>query len=115
MDEAFKGMSARFGSEIQFDRAFTESVVEHLRLARDDGAQLTAQAFSEAQKLDQTAVTMVASGDDTLRDAINDISNQTTQSAILKSLVDHVAKLTARGAFFIVKNDSFVCWRRFDA
>ncbi|HKP71058.1 MAG TPA: hypothetical protein VJV05_17355, partial [Pyrinomonadaceae bacterium] len=46
---------------------------------------------------------------------INDISNQSTQSAILKSLVDHVAQFTPRGAFFIVKNENFVCWRKFDS
>ena len=111
MDEAFRGLSGRFESGPQFDRAFTESVVEHLRLARDDGAQLSAQAFTEAQKLEQSS----GSADyDRLRDGINDISSQTTQSAILKSLVDHVSQFAPRGAFFIVKHDSFVCWRRFD-
>lgn len=111
MDEAFRGLSERFGSEIKFDKAFTESVLEHLRLARDDGAQLSANAFNEAQKLVEAPV---PSNYDQLRDAINDISSQTTQSAILRSLVDHVANFTPRGAFFIVKNDSFICWRRFD-
>jgi len=111
MDEAFRNFSARFESEIDFDQAFTESVVEHLRLARDDGAQVAAQAFGEAQKLEQAVATPHF---DQLRDAINDISSQTTQSAILKTLVDHVAHYTPRGAFFIVKHESFICWRRFD-
>ena len=111
MDGAFRDLTERFGSDVQFDKAFTESVVEHLRLARDDGAQLTAQAFSEAQALEPVPV---ASNYNQLRDAINDISNQTTQSAILRSLVDHVARFTPHGAFFIVKNENFVCWRRFD-
>jgi len=111
MDEGFRTLSQRFGSEIKFDRAFTESVVEHLRLARDDGAQLSANAFNEAQKLEAASA---PTHYDQLRDAINDISNQTTQSAILKSLVDHVSLLTPRGAFFIVKNDNLMCWRRFD-
>ena len=111
MDEAFRGLSARFESDSQFDQAFTESVVEHLRLARDDGAQLSALAFSEAQQLEQSS----ASADyDRLRDGITDISSQTTQSAILKSLVDNASQFAPRGAFFIVKHDSFVCWRRFD-
>ncbi len=113
MDEAFRGLSERFGSDIKFDKAFTESVVEHLRLARDDGAQLSANAFNEAQKFAEVAVP-APSNYDQLRDAIIDISAQTTQSAILRSLVDHVAHFTPRGAFFIVKNDSFICWRRFD-
>ena len=112
MDGAFRDLAERFGSEVRFDKAFTESVVEHLRLARDDGAQLSAQAFSEAQKLEPAPVS--SSNYDQLRDAINDISNQSTQSAILRSLVERVAQFTPRGAFFIVKNENFVCWRRFD-
>lgn len=112
MDEAFRSLTARFESDIKFDQGFTESVVEHLRLARDDGAQLTAEAFSEAQKLEPVAAP--AGGYDGLRNAINDITGQTTQTAILRSLVDHVSRFTPRGAFFIVKHDSFVCWRRFD-
>jgi len=112
MDAAVRGLSERFASDIKFDKAFTESVVEHLRLARDDGAQLTAHAFSEAQKLEQDSPAPPQY--DRLRDAINDISSQTTQSAILRTLVDHVSHLTPRGAFFIVKNDGFVCWRSFD-
>lgn len=111
MDSAIRSLSDRFGSEIKFEKAFTESVVEHLRLARDDGAQLSANAFDEAQKLE---VASAPAHYDQLRDAINAISCQTTQSAILKSLVDHVSNFTSRGAFFIVKNDTFVCWRRFD-
>ena len=113
MDSAFRDLAARFGSEVQFDKAFTESVVEHLRLARDDGAQLSAKAFADAQAL--TPEPVATSNYDQLRDAINDISNQSTQSAILKSLVDHAAKFTTRGAFFIVKNENFVCWRMFDS
>lgn len=111
MDSALRSLSDRFGSEIKFEKAFTESVVEHLRLARDDGAQLSANAFNEAQKLD---IASAPAHYDQLRDAINAVSGQTTQSAILKSLVDHVSNFTSRGAFFIVKNDTFLCWRRFD-
>src|SRR5687767_6557112 len=111
MDDAFRNLSARFQSDAKFDRAFTESVVEHLRLARDDGAKLSAEAFSNAQRLDESSAPAQY---DRLRDAINDISSQTTQSSILKSLVDHASSFISRGAFFLVKNDSLVCWRRFD-
>jgi len=111
MDEAFRSLSERFSSDVKFDKAFTESVVEHLRLARDDGAQLSAEAFAEAQKLDDGAP---AANYNQLRDAINDISGQMTQATILNSLVDHVSNMSPRGAFFIVKNDTVVCWRRFD-
>lgn len=112
MDEAFRNLSTRFESDIKFDQAFTESVVEHLRLARDDGAKLTAHAFSEAQKLDESSS---SAGGQQLRDAINDITGQTTQASILQSLVDHASRFSPRGAFFIVKHENFVCWRRFDS
>ena len=109
MDEAFRDLSTRFESDLTFDAAFTESVMEHLRLARDEGAQITANAFGEAEKLrDESAP---AANYNVLRDAINDISSQTSQSAILKSLVEHAGNFTPRGAFFIVKNDHFVGWK----
>ncbi len=111
MDSAIRSLTDRFGSEIKFDKAFTESVVEHLRLARDDGAQLSANAFNEAQRLE---VALAPAHYDEIRDAIDAISSQTMQSAILKCLVDHVSNFASRGAFFIVKNDTLICWRRFD-
>lgn len=111
LDEAFRNLSTRFESSPKFDQAFTESVVEHLRLARDEGAQITATAFGEAEKL--KAESTPPASYDQIRDAINDISSQTSQSAILKSLVEHAGQFTPRGAFFIVKNDHFVGWRVF--
>ncbi|HVF30407.1 MAG TPA: hypothetical protein VNA22_05525 [Pyrinomonadaceae bacterium] len=112
MDERFQNLSARFESDLTFDKAFTESVIEHLRLARDDGAELTAKAFADAQDLESG--TPAPANYDILRDAIRDISGQLTQAAILKSLVDNASRFTPRGAFFIVKHDNFVCWRKFD-
>ena len=35
------------------------------------------------------------------------------KSTILKSLVQHAAQFTPRGAFFIIKNEHFVGWRVF--
>ncbi|MBC7900007.1 MAG: hypothetical protein H7070_08125 [Saprospiraceae bacterium] len=111
LDEAFRALSARFESDNQFDQAFVGSVVEHLRLARDEGAEIAATAFGEAEKLaDETAP---AAKFDQMRDAIDEISRKTTQSEILTSLVNHAANFTPRGAFFIVKNDRFVGWRVF--
>ncbi len=94
-DEAFRSLSARFESDLTFDKAFTESVVEHLRLARDDGAQLTANAFGEAEKLERSTP---AANYDLLRDAIDDICSQSTQASILRSLVDQVSHSIAAAA-----------------
>jgi len=51
MDGAFRSLSSRFDSAVEFDPVFRESVTEHLRLARDEGALVTAKALGEAEKL----------------------------------------------------------------
>lgn len=112
MDEALRVLSSRFESAPALDKGFAESVVEHLRLARDDGAQITAAAFGEAEKLKGETEAAPARYDQ-IRDAIIDISSQTSQAAILKSLVDNAVNFAARGAFFIVKHDQFVGWKSF--
>ena len=112
MDEALRVLSSRFETVPALDKGFAESVVEHLRLARDDGAQITAAAFGEAEKLKGETEAAPARYDQ-IRDAINDISNQTSQAAILKALVDNAVNFAARGAFFIVKHDQFVGWKSF--
>ena len=110
-DEAFRNLFKRFESDPQFDQSFSESVVEHLRLARDDGATITATAIGEAEKLKEDSAP--AAEFDKLRDAINEISSKTSQSEILKALVEAAAHFTPRGAFFIVKNEHFVGWQVF--
>ena len=112
-DEAVRKLVGRLDTGFQFDQAFNESVVEHLRLARDEGATITAVAIGEAEKLKEESTPVVEF--DKLRDAINDISSKTSQSEILKSLVEHAATFAPRGAFFIVKNEHFVGWRAFGA
>jgi len=111
LDEAFQAFAARFDSEQALDEGFKASVVEHLRQARDEGAALTAAAMDEASHLDQAATAPLNFS--AIRDAINDISQHRSQSAILQSLVDHAAGFAPRGAFFIVKNDHLVGWKVF--
>ncbi len=119
LDEVFQEFSARIQKDRVFDQGFKESVVEHLRLARDEGARITATAIAEAEELtkaekkDTKVVTAPSVKLSEIRDAINDISSQTSQSAILKSLINHAAQFTPRGAFFVVKNQHFVGWRVF--
>jgi hypothetical protein len=106
-------------SDRELDSNFTESVIEHLRLSRDEGARITAMAIAEAEELEkqnfvetpEAAAPTVSYSE--IRDAINDISGKTTQSAILKTLVNHAAQFTPRGAFFIIKNEHLVGWRIF--
>src|SRR5580765_3482908 len=114
-DEAFKAYSERFDAEPSFDAAFTSSVSEHLNIARDEGARITADAMAEAEKLDRETGTgsQSTASYDLIRDAVNDISRKDSQSAILKSLVKYAGDFAPRGAFFIIKNDHFVGWKTF--
>lgn len=111
IDEAFQGFAGRFDSSHAFDQGFTELVVEHLRLARDEGAKLSANAFAAGEKLDAQTAAPTNFGE--VRDAVNDISSHDSQSSILKSLVENAAKFAPRGAFFIIKNEHFAGWKVF--
>ncbi len=51
LDEVFQDFSARIQTQRELDEGFKESVVEHLRLARDEGARITATAIAEAEEL----------------------------------------------------------------
>jgi hypothetical protein len=111
LDAVFQDFSGRLETQTELDQSFKETVVEHLRLARDEGAKITAMAIAEAEEMEKQAAPPV--GISELRDAINDITAQTSQATILKTLVQHAAQFTPRGAFFIIKNDHFVGWRVF--
>lgn len=114
VNEAFQGFSARFESGHEFDEGFRALVIEHLQIARDEGAKLSANAFAEAEKIDaENAAPPPPANYSELRDAINDISSKDSQSTILKSLVEHAANFAPRGAFFIIKNENFAGWKVF--
>lgn len=114
LDEALNAFGARFEAEREVDPAFSGSVAEHLRLARDEGAKIAATAMAEAEKLEPArAESAPEPVYDKLRDAINDISGKDSQSSILKSLVQHAEDFAPRGAFFIVKNEHFAGWKVF--
>ena len=83
IDEAFQGFSSRFESSHEFDQSFRELVLQHLEIARDEGAKLSATAFEEAQKMDADNAPAPLNFAE-LRDAISDISSKDSQSAILK-------------------------------
>ena len=116
LDEVFRDFSSRIENDKQLDEAFKESVVEHLRLAKDEGARITAAAIAEAEDREREnseALAAASASYSEIRDAINEISSQESQAGILKTLVNHAAQFTPRGAFFIIKNEHFVGWRVF--
>ena len=112
VNEVFSALTSRMETPAELENVFTETVVEHLRLARDEGARITATAMGEAEKLEQTNDAPPANYSK-LRDAIARIKEQQTQAAILRTLVETASDFAPRGAFFIVKNDHFVGWKVF--
>ncbi|REJ75366.1 MAG: hypothetical protein DWQ47_07745 [Acidobacteria bacterium] len=115
VNAALAELSGRFSDSHEIGESFRDSVTEHLRLAKDEGARITAMAIAEAEELHGSATTAedLQEGFLNLRDAISDITRKESQAEILKSLVHHAAEYTPRGAFFIVKSEHLVGWRVF--
>lgn len=114
LEQTLQEFSIRAAAERQLDASFNDTVIEHLRLARDEGARITATAFAEAEQMAKATEDQNTAGAvNHIRKAIFDISTKNTQSAILKSLVQHASSFTSRGIFFIVKNDQLVGWKCF--
>jgi hypothetical protein len=114
LDDLFASAVSKFAAEHNFEDSFKETVLEHLRLARDEGAQITAMAIARAEEMEKEAAPATPSvGVKEIYEAVNDISTKPSQSEILKSLVHHATQFAPRGAFFIVKNEHLVGWRVF--
>jgi len=111
LEESLRELDQKVGSDKELEVSFTGSVAEHLKLARDEGARITAAAIAEAEKLEEPVEEALDFSN--LSQAICDISSKDSQSEILKALVNHAAEFTPRGAFFIVKNEHLVGWRVF--
>lgn len=109
MLDALGDFTSRMSAEPEFDQAFSEAVAEHLKIARDDGAQIAAKAMANAETMDSASPSSVSFN--FARDAVNEISSQTSQAAILQALVRHCEHFTPRGIFFIVRNEHFVGWQ----
>ncbi len=114
-NEVFNNVLTRFNTGKELDASFKETVVEHLRLAKDEGAKITATAIAQAEELErETAAAQVPeAGIKEIYDGVNEISQKTSQSDILKTLVHHATSFAPRGAFFIIKNEHLVGWRTF--
>jgi hypothetical protein len=111
MLDALNAFTSNVSTEPPTDKAFSQAVVEHLRIARDEGAKLAAKSMADAETMDSGSPNSVSFN--FARDAVNDISGQTSQAAILQTLVKHCEHFTPRGVFFIVRNEHFVGWQAF--
>jgi hypothetical protein len=117
LNEVFTNVLSRFETDKELDVSFKETVIEHLRLAKDEGAKITATAIAQAEELEREAAAAAPPvpvfGVKEIHEGVNDISQKTSQSDILKTLVHHASAFASRGAFFIIKNEHLVGWRVF--
>lgn len=111
IDEAFESFSSRFDKDFALDEGFKDSVVEHLRLSKDEGAKITAAAFADAEELEHESRVPLDYG--AIKEAIDDISSKDSQASILKALIANAENFATRGAFFIIKNEHLVGWKVF--
>ncbi len=117
----FSDAAEHFDAHSAVKPSFSEIVAEHLKLARDEGSQISANAFAEAERYEKENAppveAPVAAGPPSkmgeLRDAIRDVSEKPSQVEILKALIQHAAEFAPRGAFFVLKNERFGGWRTF--
>lgn len=116
LDEVFKNALVKVQGDVQLDDGFKDSVMEHLRLAKDEGARITVNAMEEAEGMETLQPSSDLGVSDfaaKMRDAVNDIANKQSQAEILKTLILHSEDFAPRGVFFIIKNEHFVGWRTF--
>lgn len=78
------------------------AITDHIRAAHKQGIEEAAAESPATQTGSDMAI---------LKAAIVEISQQSGQAAVLKSLVNHSAAFAPRVAFFIVKNDYLAGWR----
>ncbi len=107
LEKSFQDLLSK-GSAAGVDDNFAHVISEHLQMAFEDGSHEASQTTAAPAETKVKAADYTAT-----RDAINDISSQTSQAEILKSLVKHSSNFVPRGAFFIVKNEHLVGWRVF--
>lgn len=89
-------------SEVQLDGGVAASIQEHLRAAHEGGIDLAATESARAQASSDMAI---------IKAAIEEIAEQSSQSEILKVLVNRAAAFAPRVAFFVVKGDQSIGWR----
>jgi hypothetical protein len=101
LNESLTRLMDRQG-EVQLDGGVATSILEHLRAAHDEGIDLAASESSRAKASSDMAI---------VKAAISEIEEQSSQSDILKILVNRASSFAPRVAFFVVKGDQSIGWR----
>jgi hypothetical protein len=88
--------------EVQLDGSVAASIMEHLKAAHDEGIDLAASESARAKASSDMAI---------VKAAVSEMAEHTSQSEILKTLVNRAASFAPRVAFFAVKGDNAIGWR----
>lgn len=112
LEEFFKLTKSKIPEQKGLDAVIRDSILEHLRLARDEGAQIAAMAQAEAEELERQRRKAEPTFAD-LSQAIKEISSKTTQAEILNALISNAEKFSACGGLFVVKSERLIGWHAF--
>lgn len=101
LNEALTQLLDRQG-EVQLEGSVAASIMEHLKAAHDEGIDLAASESARAKASSDMAI---------IKAAVGEMSEQTSQGEILKTLVNRAASFAPRVAFFAIKGDQAIGWR----
>jgi len=102
VNESFTRLLERSHDETQTNTEVLATISEVIRAAHERGIEDAAAESSRTKASSEMAI---------LKSAVDDISEQQSQSEILKTLVNRAASFAPRVAFFVIRNEQAVGWR----
>jgi hypothetical protein len=102
VNEAFTRLLERSRDETQTNTEVVATISEVIRAAHERGIEDAAAESSRTKASSEMAI---------LKSAVDEISEQSSQSEILKTLVNRAASFAPRVAFFVIRNEQAIGWR----
>jgi hypothetical protein len=102
VNESFTRLLERSHDETQTNTEILATISEVIRAAHERGIEDAAAESSRTKASSEMAI---------LKSAVDEISEQQSQSEILKTLVNRAASFAPRVAFFVIKNEQAIGWR----
>jgi hypothetical protein len=102
VNESFTRLLERSRGERQTNTEVIATISEVIRAAHERGIEDAAAESSRTKASSEMAI---------LKSAVDEISEQSSQSEILKSLVNRAASFAPRVAFFVIRNEQAIGWR----
>jgi hypothetical protein len=102
VNESFTRLLERSHDETQTNTEVVATISEVIRAAHERGIEDAAAESSRTKASSEMAI---------LKSAVDDISEQSSQSEILKTLVNRAASFAPRVAFFVIRNEQAIGWR----